>query len=198
MTTVEADTKGIGYKEYRKKIDNLLAEGKVTGEKQSEILLEFTKLNIQRMNRIDKTTVLSENLMDKIHHTSRKMRWLILSQGWCGDCAQLVPVFGKIADASQGKIELNIVNPDERNDLMERFSTNGSRSVPKVAVLDADSGEVIGVWGPRPKPAQDIMLKWKATNGAMSKDDFEKELHTWYAKDKTLTAQSELAEMPIW
>jgi thiol-disulfide isomerase/thioredoxin len=198
MKTAEHTITGDNYTSYRNKIDALLAEGKVTGAKQSEALVEFTKLNNQRMNRIDKTVALLPDLQNRIAGTSRKMQWVMLAQGWCGDCAQLVPVFGKIADASQGKIELTIVNPDERNDLMERFSTNGTRSVPKVAILDADNGELIGVWGPRPKPAQEIMLKWKATNGAMSKDDFEKELHTWYAKDKTLTTQSELAEMPIW
>jgi thiol-disulfide isomerase/thioredoxin len=170
----------------------------VTGEKQSEALVEFTKLNIQRMNRLDKTLLLIPELQEKIASTKRKMQWVMLAQGWCGDCAQLVPLFGKIAEQSQGKVELVIINPDERNDLMERFTTNGARSVPKVAIIDADNGEVLETLGPRPKPAQEIMLKWKAANGAISKDDFEKELHTWYAKDKTLTTQQELAVLSVW
>lgn len=198
METAQHTIIGDSYSEYRNKIDILLAEGKVTGEKQSEALVEFTKLNIQRMNRLDKTLLLIPELQEKIASTKRKMQWVMLAQGWCGDCAQLVPLFGKIAEQSQGKVELVIVNPDERNDLMERFTTNGARSVPKVAIIDADNGEVLETWGPRPKPAQEIMLKWKAANGAISKDDFEKELHTWYAKDKTLTTQQELAVLSVW
>lgn len=198
METAQHTIIGDSYSEYRNKIDILLAEGKVTGEKQSEALVEFTKLNIQRMNRLDKTLLLIPELQEKIASTKRKMQWVMLAQGWCGDCAQLVPLFGKIAEQSQGKVELVIINPDERNDLMERFTTNGARSVPKVAIIDADNGEVLETLGPRPKPAQEIMLKWKAANGAISKDDFEKELHTWYAKDKTLTTQQELAVLSVW
>lgn len=198
MKTAQHTVIGDNYRSYRDKIDSLLADGKVTGEKQSEALVEFTKLNIQRMNRLDKTLALLPELERKIVNTQRKMQWVMLAQGWCGDCGQLVPLFGKIAELSQGKVELVIVNPDERNDLMERFATNGARSVPKVALLDAESGMLLGTWGPRPKPAQEIMLKWKDSNGAISKDDFEKELHTWYAKDKTLTTQTELAQLNIW
>jgi hypothetical protein len=198
METAQQTILGENYSDYRIKIDSLLAEGKVTGEKQSEALVEFTKLNNQRMNRLDKTLHLIPELQEKIASTKRKMQWVMLAQGWCGDCAQLVPLFGKIAEQSQGKVELVIVNPDERNDLMKRFATNGARSVPKVAIIDASNGELLETWGPRPKPAQEIMLKWKAANGAISKDDFEKELHTWYAKDKTLTTQQELAVLSVW
>jgi thioredoxin-like negative regulator of GroEL len=198
MKTPQHTVIGDNYRSYRNKINSLLAEGKVTGKKQSEALVEFTKLNIQRMNRLDKTLTLIPELEQKIVNSRRKMQWVILSQGWCGDCAQLVPVFGKIAELSQGKVELALVNPDERNDLMERFATNGTRSVPKAAFFEAETGWLSGTWGPRPKPAQEIMLKWKASDGKISKDDFEKELHTWYAKDKTWTTQTELAELSIW
>lgn len=198
MKTAQHTVIGDNYQLYRNKIDSLLAEGKVTGERQSDALVEFTKLNVQRMNRLDKTLTLIPELQQKVASATRNMQWVMLAQGWCGDCGQLVPLFGKIAELSQGKVELVIVNPDERNDLMERFATNGARSVPKVALLDAESGELLGTWGPRPKPAQEIMLKWKGSDGAISKDDFEKELHTWYAKDKTLTTQAELAALHIW
>jgi hypothetical protein len=45
---------GISYAEYREKIDQLIGEGKTTGTKQTQALVDFTKLNVQRMNRLDK------------------------------------------------------------------------------------------------------------------------------------------------
>ena len=45
----------ITYNEYRKEVNRLIKEGKTTGNTQSEKLIEFTKLNISRMNRLDKT-----------------------------------------------------------------------------------------------------------------------------------------------
>ena len=47
------------------------------------------------------------------------------------------------------------------------------------------------IGGP-PKPAQDIMLKWKESQGKISWEDFEKELHLWYARDKGATVINEL------
>ena len=46
--------KSISFKEYLKLIDDLLAEGKTTGENQSEAMFNYGKLNRQRMKRLGK------------------------------------------------------------------------------------------------------------------------------------------------
>lgn len=46
---------GVTYADYRNLIYRLFLEGKTIGKTQIEKLVEFTKLNIQRMNRLDRT-----------------------------------------------------------------------------------------------------------------------------------------------
>ncbi len=65
-------------------------------------------------------------------------------------------------------------------------------SIPKLFILSKGDSSIINSWGPRPKPAHEIMLKWKNSGGHITKEDFERELHTWYAKDKGLTTIKEL------
>ena len=43
------------YEEYRTKIKDLLAEGKSSGDEQSDEILAYSQLNETRMNRLDKT-----------------------------------------------------------------------------------------------------------------------------------------------
>ena len=47
--------KAISYEGFEHLIDRLLLEGKTTGEDQSEFMVSLTKLNRQRMKRIDNT-----------------------------------------------------------------------------------------------------------------------------------------------
>lgn len=185
----------LAYEEYRHEIDSLLQQGKVTGNTQSVERLEFTKLNIQRMNRLDKTVMLIPELKQAIDALPLHQTWIMLAHGWCGDCAQLIPVFAKVAAESKGKISLHLLNPDQYPEVMEAYSTNGSHAVPKLVMLQESTQEVLGMWGPRPAPAQAIMRKWKASEGKISKSDFEMELHTWYAKDRTNTTQQELVSL---
>lgn len=196
--TKEIVSAGLGYKEYRAFIGQLLAEGKVTGKKQTPMLVEFTSLNIQRMNRLDKTVTLLPELAARAATLRKKQTWILLAQGWCGDCAQLVPVIAKIAEAGGEMIDLRIINPDDQPEVMEAYRTNGALSVPKLVILDAASLEELATWGPRPAPAQKILLDWKHAENPVSWEEFEKTLHTWYAKDKTVTTQEEFLELASW
>lgn len=187
----------LSYTEYREHIAKLATESKVTGHRQSESLLNYTNLNLKRMARWDKTMVLVNEVLDRIERQQQPTSWVVLSQGWCGDCAQIIPVFNKIAATSNGKINLQIINSDDNPNWMDRYSVNGIRSVPKLIVINPHNGATLAVWGARPQGAQNILKKWKSTPD-MTRDQFELELHTWYAKDKTHQIQQELAALPIW
>jgi thiol-disulfide isomerase/thioredoxin len=128
----------------------------------------------------------------------QKQVWLVLAQGWCGDCAQIIPILGKIADAGKQHIDLRIFNPDENPELMDAYLTNGSRSIPKLIILRDESLSEISLWGPRPAPAQKLLMDWKNLSEKSSWSEFEKELHTWYARDRTMTTQEELDRLSIW
>src|SRR6476660_9616032 len=124
--------KGISYDEYRRLINALIMIGKSTAKKDSENLLEYSKLNVARMNRLDKTIELIPELREAVEQILSPQTWLVLTEGWCGDAAQIAPVFDKIAQLNSN-IELKFLLRDETPELMNWYLTNGkSRSIPKL------------------------------------------------------------------
>lgn len=178
------------YTAYRQLVDELLAQGKTTGPTQTEELVHYTKLNEQRMSRLDKTTRVLPELADAAKHVPYPLVWLILTEGWCGDAAQIVPVLEHIADASAGNIRTYYLLRDENLDIMDRYLTGTSRAIPRLVVLRADTLEEVAQWGPRPVPAQEVVQEAKAAG--VPHDEFITRVHTWYAHDKTQTTQQEM------
>jgi pantothenate kinase-related protein Tda10 len=178
------------YSTYRQLIDDLLGEGKTTGPVQSEELLAYAKLNEQRMSRLDKTVKLQPELAIAAARLQGNYIWLIITEGWCGDAAQTVPVMEAVAQASAGHVRTAYVLRDENLDLTDQYLTNGSRSIPKLVVLRADALTEVLHWGPRPAEAQALLLKLKAEG--MAHDDYIREIHAWYAHDRTQSTQREL------
>jgi hypothetical protein len=64
-------------------------------------MAHLSKVNIQRMHRWDKTTVLQPSLAEKIQRVQEKWIWLILTEGWCPDSAQNIPVIAKMAGQNE-------------------------------------------------------------------------------------------------
>src|SRR5215216_6981695 len=77
--------RGMSYDEYRRLINAFIIIGKSTAKKDSENLLEYSKLNVARMNRIDKTTEIIPELKDAVEQIDFPQTWLVLTEGWCGD-----------------------------------------------------------------------------------------------------------------
>jgi hypothetical protein len=178
------------YATYRQLIDEVVAQGKTTGPQQSEELTAFTALNIQRMSRLDKTVKLLPELSTAAASLSGSYIGLIITEGWCGDAAQIVPVIEAVAQASAGHLRTAYVLRDDNLDLADEYLTNGSRSIPKLVVLRADTLTEVLHWGPRPAEAQALLIKLKAEG--MAHDDFIREIHAWYAHDRTQATQREL------
>ena len=185
-------SKGISYDEYRRMIDAFIMIGKSTAKKDSENLLEYSKLNVARMNRLDKTIELISELKDVVERIDTPQTWFVLTEGWCGDAAQTIPVLDKISKLNSN-IELKFLLRDENIELMDQHLTNGkSRSIPKLIAIDENNEELFN-WGPRPKVLQEMFYHMKAN--AISNDTIKEEMHKWYAKDKTVTAQKEILEL---
>ena len=145
------------------------------------------------MNRLEKTIEITAENIQKLQNLQKDYLWLVITEGWCGDAAQLVPIFHKMAEVSD-KVELRVVLRDDNEDLMNLFLTNGSKSVPKLIVIDKDINEVIGDFGPRPSGAKQLILDYKATHGIV--DETAKiELQKWYLHDKGISIQNEIVEM---
>lgn len=184
--------KSMTYREYLELIDTLLIEGKTTGSNQSELMFNFGKLNRQRMKRLDKTVEINESLKKRAKKIERRMIWLIITEGWCGDAAQNIPIIEKIANENP-KIETRYVLRDENLDLMDRYLTNDARSIPKLICLDAEILEELGTWGPRPQIAMDYFYEMKAQN--LEKPAMMENLQRWYIEDKNQSLQAEFENL---
>lgn len=179
------------YSEYRSMLDQLLAEGKTTGPDQSEAMIAYAKLNQQRMQRIEKTIKLTDELMDVLSHLQKEITVLVISEGWCGDAAQIIPVFDAI-QKNTNRFKVKMILRDEHLELIDAYLTNGGRAIPKAIFTDT-MGNELAVWGPRPAKAQAIMDELKAKNA--SAEDKKEALHLWYGRDRTVTTQKELVEV---
>lgn len=187
------DTGSMDYPTYRGLIDSLLANGKTTGTDHSEAMLHYTKMNVQRMNRVEKTTVLNPDLLAAIENIKGTYNFLVISEGWCGDAAQIVPVIHKIASAAPNKFTLKLVLRDQNLPLIDAHLTNGGRAIPSLLILDENKNLLLPKWGPRPVVLQHLISDWKKETTDMAV--ISEKLHAWYAKDKTQAIQQEFAEL---
>lgn len=180
------------YPTYRQHLTDLLAEGKTTGPNQSEFYIKIATLNQSRMKRLDKRTQLIADLAALMAGLKKNYQLLVLTEGWCGDAAQILPVLQKMTEASS-KIDLQLILRDEHLELMDLFLTDNGRSIPKVLVLDPGTKQVLADWGPRPAFAQKMSMDYKyQPEPKPAYEPHHMELHSWYTKDKTLSTQGEL------
>ena len=154
---------------------------------------EYIPMNAQRSQRIDKTFQLNEEQIQQIQNIEAQI-WLVITEHWCGDASQIVPVIAKFAQESQGKIQLKLVYRDEVTELMNAHLTNGGMAVPKIVKLDTKH-QLLGDWGPRPKAAQEMVIKLKSNPDTAS--TYIEELHRWYAKDKQQSVTDELIQFAL-
>lgn len=182
----------MSYKEYKTLVNNLLAEEKSTGSEQSEALTNYSSLNDKRMKRLDKTIKISDDVKTSFENVKIKQKWLVLTEGWCGDAAQNLPVLNKLADLNEN-IDLQLVLRDDNLQLMDLFLTNGGRSIPKLIVLDEDNN-VLSTWGPRPATATKMVANYKEEHGKLT-PEFKKDLQVWYNKDKGADVQKDFVNI---
>jgi hypothetical protein len=183
--------KSIPYDAYRKLVEDLLAAGKATGPQQSEAMTHYSQLNVQRMHRVEKTIQILPEVKEQLLRVGRPQTWLVLTEGWCGDAAQSLPVMKALADLNPN-IQLRTLLRDENPELMDRYLTNGvSRSIPRLIAVDPATGAELFTWGPRPAALQESFYGMRSEG--LTYDLIKEELQRWYNNDKTVTIQRELA-----
>jgi hypothetical protein len=176
------------YGVYLDLVRDLLTENKTTGPNQGDDLVEYTRLNLQRMERINKTLEVNPELAARVKAINQKQTWLCITEAWCGDAAQNLPLFQRLADMNP-LITFKLVLRDENLELMDKYLTNGGRAIP--VVIGIRDGNEIWKWGPRPKDAQEMINAFKQYPDKTF-EELKTALHTWYAKNKTHDQQQEL------
>ncbi len=181
------------YQEYRELVSTLLSQNKSTGHEQSEALTNYSMLNDRRMNRLDKTLKIDESIKEVVVNATAKVTWLVLTEGWCGDAAQSLPVINKLATLNDG-ISLRIVSRDDHDELMNNFLTNGGKAIPKLIAYDTQNKRVINSWGPRPSVATKMVNDYKKQHGSLD-PQFKQDLQIWYNKDKGKNIAEDLSKI---
>ncbi len=83
------------------------------------------------------------------------VRVLALSESWCGDCVENLPVLAKLASLYPF-LKLGIFPRDQNLDIMDRYLTGGIRIIPVFVFYD-ESGAEIGRFVERPAGAHAFM-----------------------------------------
>jgi hypothetical protein len=116
------------------------------------------------------------------------LKLLVLAEDWCGDASNTIPILAKLSDLAAG-IELRVLRRDEHPEVMDRYLTNGARSIPVVIVLDREFQE-LGHWGPRPRLLQEWVVEERRKG--TPKDQLYPEVRRWYARDAGETTLQEV------
>jgi hypothetical protein len=182
---------GFFYPEFVEFTEQLILENRTTGANQSEEYLAYTRMSLQRMVRWNKTSKVSEELVQLLLRVNQSQVWLVITEVWCGDGAQSIPHLAKLADLNP-LITLKIVLRDEHPDLMDAYLTNGNRSIPKLVAVTADLKQELFTWGPKPKYLLDRHAAFKQNPEGLTYPEFLEEIHLWYAKNKQKDLEIEI------
>lgn len=171
----------INYKAYSEQMTHFFESKSTSGADQSEGLIEYTALNYQRMKRLDKTIKVDDTQIKELQKLNKEIIWLVITEAWCGDAAQVIPFLNKMAEATK-TIKIKLVYRDEHPQLMDLFLTNGARSIPKLIAIDRNHN-ILYTWGPRPSEATKMVNDFKIKNGGLT-PQFKQDLQIWYNKNK--------------
>lgn len=181
--------KGISYDEYLEKVKFQMNEMKAEGDPKNYVQYYF--LGLTRMERWNKTFQLSDEQKDRLNTISSDFKLLSISEGWCGDASQILPIIEKIA--SEKGIEHKIVFRDENPELMSAYLTDGAQSIPIIIGVNQDGSEKFR-FGPRPKEGMEFLKKHKENPEAYPSHDFHKDLHQYYTQNKGQDIFNELLD----
>jgi hypothetical protein len=141
--TREQFNSGQTYAEYRQ---HILDENGPAREKlaASEETLALAKLDLRALDA----------LPEPVHV-------LVLSEDWCSDCTDNLPILDRIATES-GKLDVRILHRDEHLALADEYLNDGQfRSIPTMIFLDQNLKD-IGTFHERPDSVTSLRAEGKA------------------------------------
>lgn len=171
--------KGYSYPDYLKKIEDQLFDLNQLGDEKG--ISKYYSMNLKRIERLSKTFELTEKQKEQLKPIIPNFQLLVISEGWCGDAAQSMPVVNAIMD--ELGVEQKIVFRDENPELMNTYLTDGAKSIPMFIGVDPEGNEVFH-FGPRPVAGMEMLAKHKENPEVYTADEFHKDLQVWYNQDK--------------
>ncbi|WKS96146.1 thioredoxin family protein [Riemerella columbina] len=178
----------VSFETYLKDTEEKITNPQTEEDRQQK---PYYELGLQRMNRMLKVYKPAPEDLKTLEEKNFKGKILIISEGWCGDASQSVPV---LAEFFKGRNELRIFYRDSDTTLIDQFLTNGGRSIPKVLILD-ENDQVVNTWGPRPAHGTALFHRYKANPEEYPKDQFYNDLQVYYAKNRGKDTIKEILDL---
>lgn len=178
----------INWYEYLSSFEDILNRKLTKKPYDNEAYIEYVKLNKSRMNRWLRTGLLKGSTQQTIEEIREVQNWYIITEPWCGDAAHSVPFIYLLSELNQN-IKLTLILRDSEPEWIERYLTNGSRSIPKLIVRN-NYDEDLFTWGPRPKECQLLISELKKQQ--ISDEDIKTRAQEWYNKNKGISLQEEI------
>ncbi|MFQ5570255.1 MAG: thioredoxin family protein [Rhodothermales bacterium] len=176
------------YEDFVEQMRKTVEAGDEGLDERERKLFEYTKLNLHRTQRAHRTYKVSDELRALIRTITEPQRWLVLTEDWCGDSAQTIPYVAEMA-ALNPNIELRVLERDQNLDVMDRYLTDGKRSIPILLALDQHGKELFR-WGPRPVEAAALVKVGQ--EAGLEKDAINQRLHLWYGRNRGRAVEAEL------
>jgi len=177
----------VSYEEYIKEANERIENPR---NKQDIDHKFYYELGFQRMNRMTEKYVPNNEHLLILRKKNFNGKILIISEPWCGDASQSIPVIVKFF--SQNEVKITYLN--QESSLIENYLTEGNKSIPIVIFLDEDFNE-IAHWGPRPKYGKELLEKYKTNPDIYPKETFYNDLQVYYAKNKGYDTIEEILEL---
>jgi hypothetical protein len=171
-------------------VDRTTSRDRYLGAPEFEEMLATVEENVDLWAAVWRRAVVPDEYVRRVAALGGAWHLLVLSEDWCGDAVNTVPVVAKLAELSPN-LDLRVLARDENPDVMDAHLTGTSRSIPVVIALDDEFREQ-GWWGPRPAELQ----AWALGPGrALEKDERYKGVRAWYARDRGITTLEEVVGM---
>ncbi len=170
---------GYSYSDYLRKIEDQLFD--LNQSDDTSGFAKYYSMNLKRIERLDKTFELTEEQKTELNSIKNDFKLLIISEGWCGDAAQTMPIVNLIMN--QLGVEQRIVLRDENPELINEYLTDGAKSIPIYIGINSEGNELFH-FGPRPKKGMEMLAEHKAQPEVYTSDEFHKDLQVWYNQDK--------------
>lgn len=170
---------GFSYPDYLRKIEDQLYDIQNAGDEKD--YAKYYSINLKRIERLDKNFTLTNEQKEKLNQVIPGFQLLIITEGWCGDAAQVMPVVNVMMN--ELGVEQKVVLRDENPQLMNEYLTNGAKSIPILIGVGSEGNELFR-WGPRPQHGMDLLKKHKENPQEYTDEQFHQDLQIWYNQDK--------------
>ena len=160
-------------------------------DKNERKRLFYSRYNLDRLQRLTETYEMADLLKKTVDSIQEKQTWMFLTEDWCADSAYALPIISRISVVNP-RVNIRILFRDENLYIMDRYLSDGKRSIPKLVVFGEDGAERFQ-WGSRPRRLTEDRARWTEegiAGPAMSQRTVE-----WYEAGGWAEVEVELAQV---